>query len=161
MVLRLWRQRRMRQQSGAAAVEFALVMLPLLYLVLGVIQYSLYFYSMQAGTSAVGDGVRRLSVGECQNNTDLQNLLSSRLGSGTTASASALAPSVIYTKVNPDGSTSPTVAPGVVGGSVQLSLAYPVLDMHFPFLPLPSHAVVTSSLTARVEDTAATPGGCS
>ena len=58
----LRRRRRLREESGATAVEFALIMMPLLYLVFGVIQYSLYFYSMQSGTSAVGDAVRRLSV---------------------------------------------------------------------------------------------------
>jgi len=60
---------RTRDTRGAAAVEFAFVMLPMLYLVFGVIQYGLYFYARESGTQAVGDAVRRLSVGDCQDST--------------------------------------------------------------------------------------------
>ena len=108
----LRRRRRLREESGATAVEFALIMMPLLYLVFGVIQYSLYFYSMQSGTSAVGDSVRRLSVGDCQNASELKSFLYSRLGAATTASsAGSLAPAVTYKKA--DGTTG--TAPGEVG----------------------------------------------
>ena len=153
----LRRRRRLREESGATAVEFALVMMPLLYLVFGVIQYSLYFYSMQSGTSAVGDSVRRLSVGDCTTTSELKSYLYARLGNATTAtSATSLAPVVTYKKGDGTSATSP----GEVGGSVKVDLTYPVYDLHFPFIPLPDYATVTRSVVARVEDTTATAGGC-
>jgi len=153
----LRRRRRLREESGATAVEFALIMMPLLYLVFGVIQYSIYFYSMQSGTSAVGDTVRRLSVGDCQTTSELQAYLYSRLGPATTAtSATTLAPTVTYKKA--DGTAA--VAPGEVGGTVTLALSYPTYDLHFPFIPLPSSGTVSRTVMARIEDTTATTGGC-
>lgn len=161
----LRRRRRARAESGAAAVEFALIMLPLLYLVFGVIQYSLFFYSMQAGTSAVGDGVRRIAVGDCQDAGQLKTLLKNRLGGGTTAAASALSPTTTYYKAPPNGAT-PTTAPGEAGGQVTLTLTYPTLNLHFPFIPVPNNGDITRTLTARVEDTSPTSptdvtAGCS
>ena len=45
-----------------------------LVLVFGVIQYGLYFWSMQAGTAAVGEAVRRMTVGDCQTDAQVQTL---------------------------------------------------------------------------------------
>jgi Flp pilus assembly protein TadG len=153
----LRRRRRLREESGATAVEFALIMLPLLYLVFGVIQYSLYFYSMQSGTSAVGDSVRRLAVGDCTTTSELKTFLFKRLGSATTAAtASTLNPAVTYTKA--DGTTA--TSPGEIGGTVKIVLTYNVLNLHFPFIPVPANGTVTRTVYARVEDTTATTGGC-
>jgi Flp pilus assembly protein TadG len=136
-------------------VEFALIMLPLLYLVFGVIQYSLFFYSMQAGTSAVGDAARRIAVGDSQNTSDLKALLKDRLGGGTTTSAGNLNPSITYYKAPPNGATS-IAAPGEAGGQVTITLTYPTMNLHFPFIPVPNNGDVTRTLTARVEDTTPT-----
>lgn len=151
MALGALRPRR-RTEHGAAAVEFALVMLPLLYLVFGIIQYGMLFYSMQAGSSAVADGVRRLTVGDCTNNSDLKTLLKNRLGSATTSTASGLSPTVAYS--NSDGSTT-----AKIGGTVTLTLTYPTLDLNFPFIPAPT--IVTRSVSARVEDTSPSGAACS
>ena len=40
---------RSREQRGASAVEFALVVTPLLILFFGMVQYGMYFYSAQVG----------------------------------------------------------------------------------------------------------------
>src|SRR3954452_14664371 len=112
----LSRRRARRDEGGAAAVEFALIMLPLLYLVFGLIQYGWYLYAMQSGTSAVGDAARRVAVGNCQTVAQVQTLLKNKLGAATTASsASGIATTVTYTKAS-DGSTM--AAPGEIGGSV-------------------------------------------
>lgn len=140
-------------QRGASAVEFALVMLPLFYLVFGIMQYGWYFYSMQAGASAVGDATRRISVGDCTNTSELKTMLKNRLGSATTASASSLSPNVAYT--NADGTTVPKI-----GGTVTVTLTYPTLDMKFPLIPVPNNGNVTRIVTARVEDTAPSGAGC-
>ena len=57
--------RRKRDRRGAAAVEFALVMLPLLTLLLGAIQFGWFFYTSQSTSSAARETARRLVVGDC------------------------------------------------------------------------------------------------
>ena len=154
----LSRVRQRRDQGGASAVEFALVMLPLLVLVLGILQYGWYFYAMQNGTSATSDVVRRLSVGDCQNSTELKNLVVARLGSASTSS-STVQTTVTYT----DATTGHAVvaAPGVVGGGVTLEVVFQSSDFNFPLIPVPDDAKVTRTVFARVEDTSSTAGGCS
>ena len=133
-------------------------MLPLLYLVFGTIQYGMYFYATQTGTSAVGEAVRRLTVGNCQDSTQLKQFLASRLGAASSDSASDLSTTVTYM----DGSSPPasTPAPGVVGGSVTLTLTFDAVNMHFPFIPLPNGGTVTRSEFGRVEDTTSLSNGC-
>jgi Flp pilus assembly protein TadG len=145
-----------RDQVGATAVEFAFVMLPLIYLVFGIIQYGLYFYAMQTGTSAVSSAARRLSVGDCQVATDLRAFLKDNLGAATTQPAASLTTTVVYK--NAAGLV--VTAPGQVGGSVQLTLSYPSVNMNFPLIPLPNGGVVTRTVFARVEDINAQAGGC-
>ena len=95
------RFRERRGQQGAAAVEFALVLPIMLLLLFGLIQYGYYFYSMQAGSSAVGDAARRIAVGNCTTTAQVQTLLKNKLGPATTASsASGINVSVAYTNVN-------------------------------------------------------------
>lgn len=152
-----------RDSRGATAVEFALVMLPLIYLVFGIIQYGLYFYSTQTGTYAVQQGARRLSVGDCTSTSALQTFLYSKLGNGATSASAAtsLSPQVAWNHTNADGTVSPvTQGTAQVGDSVTLSLKYPVLNMNFPFIPLPGGGLVYRSSTAMVEDTTSS-GTCS
>jgi Flp pilus assembly protein TadG len=148
---------RTRDARGAAAVEFAFVMLPMLYLIFGTIQYGLYFYARESGTQAVGDAVRRLSVGDCQDSTALKAFVANRLGSATATQAASLNTTLVYKKA--DGTAA--VAPGVVGGSVQLTVTFSSINMHFPFIPLPSSGSIDSTVFGRMEDVTATAGGCS
>ena len=150
---------RTRGARGATAVEFALVMPIFLLLVIGIVQYGLYFFAMQSGTSAVGEVTRRMTVGDCQSTGAVKSLLFSRLGAATTASsASALSVTTSYTKA--DGTTSAS-APGEIGGTVTLSATFPTFDMHFPLVPVPNGGDVTRTATARIEDVTAMAGGCS
>jgi Flp pilus assembly protein TadG len=152
------RFRERRGQQGAAAVEFALVLPIMLLLLFGLIQYGYYFYSMQAGSSAVGDAARRIAVGNCTTAAQVQTLLKNKLGPATTAnSASGINVSVVYTNVN--GSVGS--APGEIGGSVQVTATFPTLDIHFPLVPVPGGGTVTRSTFARIEDVSATQGQCS
>lgn len=148
-----------RGERGAIAVEFALVVLPLLYLVFGIVQYGLYFYATQSGTSAVGEAVRRLTVGDCQDTAQLKKLLATRLGASSVDRADDLQAAVTYHDQSP--SPAPTAAPGVVGGTVTLTLTFQTVDMHFPLIPLPDGGKVTRTGFGRVEDTAALANGCS
>jgi Flp pilus assembly protein TadG len=152
------RKIRARSERGAAAVEFALIMLPLLYLVFGVIQYGLYFYGMQAGTSAVGEATRRLTVGSCQSTGELKQFLADRLGAASNDTATTLNPVVTYkTAASPPVDTG---APGLVGGSVTLKLTFQTIDLNFPFIPVPNDGKVTREIFGRVEDTTSVANGC-
>jgi len=153
------RFRRRRDEGGAAAVEFALVLIPLLYLVFGLVQYGWYFYAMQSGSSAVGDAARRIAVGNCQTLAQAQTLIYNDLGAATTASSSSgVTTTVTYTKADGSGSVS---APGEVGGAVTVTATFPTLNMHFPFIPVPNSGSVTRTNVARVEDIDSTQGTCS
>ncbi len=65
-----------------------------LVLAFGVIQYGLYFWSMQAGTAAVGDAARRMSVGDCQTEAQVETYLASKLGAARTSGAVDVHPRV-------------------------------------------------------------------
>lgn len=52
-----------RRDRGAAAVEFALVVMPLFALVFGILQYGFLFFEVQGAASAAKDGARAASQG--------------------------------------------------------------------------------------------------
>jgi Flp pilus assembly protein TadG len=147
--------RRVRDAGGAAAVEFALVSIPVLVLLFGMIQYGMYFYSAQTGSNTVNAAARQLSVGNCQSDADLQSYVDQQLGAASTGSAT-----IVRTYTNPDGSapTAPGAANVEIGGTVQLSISFTTVNLHFPFVPFLSNAKVTREVQARVEDT--TDEGC-
>ena len=116
----LVRRRPRRDQRGAAAVEFALVLLPMLYLIFGSIQYGWYFYAMQSGSSAVGDAARRVAVGNCQTVGEVQTLLKNKLGAATTASsASGINTTVTYTTAADGSYAVSDLAPGAYTALVE------------------------------------------
>jgi Flp pilus assembly protein TadG len=153
------RRRERRDEGGAAAVEFALVLIPMLYLVFGLIQYGWYFYAMQSGSSAVGDAARRIAVGNCQTTGQVQTVIFNHLGAATTASSAAgVNATITYTKADGSGTTT---SPGEIGGSVTVTATFPTLDMHFPFIPVPGGGSVTRTNVARIEDLDSSQGTCS
>ncbi|HEX5401305.1 MAG TPA: TadE/TadG family type IV pilus assembly protein [Pseudonocardiaceae bacterium] len=153
------RFRRRRDEGGAAAVEFALVLIPLLYLVFGLVQYGWYFYAMQSGSSAVGDAARRIAVGNCPTTGDVKGLIYDHLGAATTASSSSgITTTITYTKADGSGSVA---APGEIGGSVTVTATFPTLNMHFPFIPVPDDGNVTRTNVTRIEDLDSSQGTCS
>ncbi len=54
--------RRLRSDSGAVAVEFALVMVPLLLILLGIIDFGRAFTNQLAVTAAAREGVRTMAI---------------------------------------------------------------------------------------------------
>ena len=146
--------RRGRDDRGAAAVEFALVLTPLLLIVFGILQYGWYFNSLQSGTSAAADAARRLSVGDCQDGSQLRAMLRSHLGA-------AMADSTVTATVTYTDSAGATIAaPGAVGGNVAVRLEFRSADFHLPFVPFPHDGMVVRTAMARVEDTNASTAGC-
>lgn len=127
-------------------------MLPiLLLLVLGIIQYGLYFWAMQGGADVARDAVRRAAVGELGTCTTFRNALGSQLGSFSTGT-----PTISRSF---DGSDA---TPGVqVGERVTVNLRFSSLDLNLPFLPLPHDGDVVTAAEARVEHVTTQPETCS
>lgn len=146
---------RTRGEAGAAALEFGLVMPLLLLILLGIIQYGFYFWGMQAGENAAGELVRRLSVGDCQDSTQAQEFVSSRVGS---VAAGGVTVSVGYQDDTTGHTTMP--APGVIGGSVKVDVQFAVLNLHVPLVPLPTGGTVHRDASARVEGLSDPNGSC-
>lgn len=155
---RLSRARSQKDESGAAAVEFALVLIPFLVLVFGLIQYGLYFFGVQQGSHAANSAVRQLSVGNCQANGALQTYLNNQLNDGN--GDAQLSPSPLgVTYVTPANvAVNTPLPPAAVGGTVTLRFKFTTPNLKFPLLPYISDSSVTREVQARIEDV--TDGGC-
>lgn len=123
--------------SGAAAVEFALVMPILILLMFGIIQFGWYFYVAENTSGAASNVTRRLAVGDCWAGPEAFTYVKAQAPQATSASA------------NPSG--MPTVGDSFV---VTVTADASIIN----FLPVPDGGVVTREITARLEDT--TPGPC-
>jgi Flp pilus assembly protein TadG len=136
-------------------VEFALVMLPLLVIVFGLIQYGMYFYSAQTGSNVVNAAARQLSVGNCDTDAELQTFVDGKLGASSDGTAV-----IDRTYYDVDGTelADQTPANAVIGGTVTLEMTFPTLNLNFPFVPFLDDPKVVREVSARVEDT--TDQGC-
>lgn len=140
---------------GASAVEFALVLIPLLVIVFGLIQYGLYFWAAQTGSNTVNVAARQLTVGNCDTNAELVTLVQNRLGATAVGT-----PTVTRTYYDINGATvlGPLASNAKVGGTVKVEIAFDTIDLNFPFVPFLDDAKVSRQVVARVEDT--TDEGC-
>jgi Flp pilus assembly protein TadG len=118
---------RRRSESGAVAVEFALILPILLILALGIIQYGMYFYARQGGSDVARDAARRAAVGTPSTcaafRTMVRNNIDSLTGSGTTATVTRT-----YTKSNP------TLVQ--VGDTVTVKVSFTSYDLNVPLVPM-------------------------
>jgi Flp pilus assembly protein TadG len=135
-------------ERGTAALEFALVSTVLFAVLLGTIQYGMYFFAVQNGTSVAREAVRRAAVGACTD-TQLTSYVNAKIsGGGATA-----------TRTFKDTTGATAAAPGVVGGVVQVTVTFPTLDLHLPFVPTP-HSPARKVVQARLENNPTIPGPC-
>jgi Flp pilus assembly protein TadG len=151
------RGRRERDDDGASAVEFALILIPLLLVIFGLVQYGLYFYSAQSGSNTVNAAVRQLAVGNCQSAAALQKYVDDQLGAAST-DADASVTAEFFTPDTPPVSVGSTVTTAALGGTVRLKIEFHSINMHFPLVPFLSDAKVSRTAEARVEDS--TDQGC-
>ena len=122
-----------RDDSGASAVEFALISIPFILLVFGMIQYGWYFYVSQTTGGAASNVVRRLQVGDCWTGTEARDL------------AQQQAPMVNNLTV------SPATMPSATGTDITVTLTADgrILGL----IPMPNDGDVTKTVHARLEDT--------
>jgi Flp pilus assembly protein TadG len=134
-----------RKEQGAAAIEFALVMLPLVVLLFGAIQYGLYFWAMQGGSDVARSAVRDSAVGDATaaSCTDFRDGVKSQIDGLSGDSATA---TIKRTFVYADGT-----GPLDEGDKVRISVQFKSIDMNFPFVPFVHDGQVTSTVTSRVD----------
>lgn len=147
---------RLRRDDGAVAVEFAIIMPLLLLIVFGLIQYGLYFWSMQGGSSAAREAARRAAVGEPATCSAFRSYVKARIGSTGDQTTAVITRS--YTNAS-GAAVSP--ANVKVGDVVTVSVRFNSYDMDIPFIPFVDDALVSQTADARVEYVPAPPEACS
>lgn len=130
-----------RNERGAEAVEFALIMPILLLLVFGIIQYGFYFWAMQGGAAAAREAARMSAVGRPAECDDFEDEVSSKI------SAVSHGSEVIKRSfVDRDASSTLTV-----GDDVVISLTFNSFDLNMPLIPFVDNGTVAETAQARVE----------
>lgn len=124
-----------RTDSGAAAVEFGLVLPLLITLLFGILQFGWYFFVANNASSAAREGARRVVVGDCWGG-DFQTFVQGQSLALTSANYSPSDLGSDTVKVG-DPITVTVVADGAI----------------LNFIPWgPSGGQVTRQFTARLED---------
>ncbi len=119
-------------------MEFALVSIPLLTLLIGMVQYGFYFYVAESASSAASNAARRVVVGDCWGPNAVRDFARNQ---SPFVSSASYSPSNL-TLVSTGAMVTVTVnADGKIIG----------------FLPLPGDGQVTKKVVARLEDK--TPSG--
>jgi Flp pilus assembly pilin Flp len=137
-----------RDEGGAAAVEFALLLPLIVLLLFGIIEFGLAFNTRIQATNAAREGARMAIVG-------IGNW--GNIGGGTSFWQAVQQDAGLADIENCVLSTE-----DVVGGTLTVTFDYP-LDLAIPFMPNPpSWQTGTASATMRIEQLSAPegPGGC-
>ena len=149
-------RQRAREERGATAVEFALLMTPLLMLVFGIMQYGLYFWAKQGGADAGRQAARLAAVGNPASCSAFEDAVKASLGDISTSPSTATVKRT-YTK-GPGNSAS-----GVeIGDNVTVEVRFQSADLHLPFVPFVDGGWVDDTAKARVDYVPSlTVGNCS
>jgi Flp pilus assembly pilin Flp len=137
-----------RQQDGAAAVEFALLLPLLVLLLFGIIQFGIAFNTRIQATNAAREAARAAVIG-IDNWDDVGGLefwegVRQRAGVGDVSNCSL------------------TTSAEVIGGTLTVTFDYP-LELMIPFMPSsPTFETGTARASMRIEQLSAPggPGGC-
>jgi Flp pilus assembly protein TadG len=148
---------RHRTEHGAAAVEFALVLVPLLVILFGIIQYGFYFWAMQGGADIARDAVRRAAVADpsVTTCTAFKNHVRDQIG-GLVGSGKVV-------KIRRDFVQNPSLPHAnatdvAIDDTVKVTVQFKGYDFHFPFVPFIHDGLVTAAAEARVEYVKDQPG---
>jgi Flp pilus assembly protein TadG len=134
---------RRRPETGASAVEFALVMPILLVLVFGLIQYGLYFWAVQGGADAARHAARLSAVGKPPACADFRSDVGdqvSRFSQGT--------PTITRTYTNAESNIA---ADAEIGDRVEVTVTFNSIDLNLPFVPFINDGQVSETVEARVD----------
>lgn len=128
-----------QSQSGAAALEFGLIVGTILIpLLLGVIQYGWYFYVAQTTGGAATHVTRRLSVGDCWGSGQALTYVKNQVASDPNQTTVAM---------------TPTSNASAVIGATQLSVTVTSDGDLMSFFPMPNGGTISRSVSTMIEDT--------
>jgi Flp pilus assembly protein TadG len=130
-----------RNQHGAVAIEFAIILPVLATLMLGMVQYGYYFFATQSASSAAREAARRLVVGDCQATGSAQSF----------ARNQAMLSSLTLVYGDATSNTMNNVLPDV-GRVVRVKVA--ASGDILGYLPMPNGGAITRTVDALVEDKA-------
>lgn len=133
---------RTRNDAGAAAVEFGLIAIVLLTLLIGIIQFAIWFWAYQSGSHAAREAARFAAVSPCVDGP-IQARGATRVDEGAPTSDTATV------------DVSRSADPLKVGDEITVRVQFTTLN--FGFFPGFSGAI-DKRATARVENVP--PGGC-
>lgn len=134
---------RARDDQGAAAVEFGLVAILLLTLMIGIIQFAIWFWAYQVGAHAAREGARQYAVHPCDTAAN-EALVQSRVGSAADGAVAVVG--------TVSGQTAGVVE---VGDEATVKVTFTTHTIGGLLSALPS---IDKSATTRVEYVPA--GGC-
>jgi Flp pilus assembly protein TadG len=134
--------RRKRDEGGAAAVEFALILPIFLTLVFGMIQFGFYFWTAESANSSARETARRIVVGHCWGASDRDTF------------AKGHAP-----RMTGSVTVSPPPVNDMAGDPITVTVK---ADGNiFSLFPLPANGVITREYDAFMEvDAVADPETC-
>jgi Flp pilus assembly protein TadG len=136
---RLRKLRNRRAESGAAALEFGLIVgtifIPLL---LGVIQYGWYFYVAQTTGGAATHVARRLTVGDCWGSGQALAFVKNEVAADPNQTTLAM---------------TPTSNSGAVIGATQLTVTVTSDGDLIGFIPMPNGGTISRTVKTMIEDT--------
>ncbi|HEX5532503.1 MAG TPA: TadE/TadG family type IV pilus assembly protein [Actinomycetales bacterium] len=141
-----------RDAHGAAAVEFALILAPFLLLLIGMMQYSLWFFAAQSGSASAREAARRSAVGDLTCSTLAST---SRDNAGLVTSGFSVKRS--YTTFEGNPRTSGFQA----NDNVKVVVSYQTVNLNFPLIPIPNGGTISETAIARVESVTGSTGNCS
>lgn len=143
-----------RDESGAVAVEFAMLVPLLLLIVLGTIQYGSYFYSSQAGSDIARDAARRAAVGDPVSCADFKATVQSGIDAVAGHAGTAYIKRTYVRR--PAGRTGDLLP----GDEVTIEFQFQSFDMNLPFLPLANGGEITATVKSRLEYVPEQPEEC-
>ena len=144
------RLRNTRDQRGAAAVEFALVLPILILLVFGAIQYGFYFWAVQGGADAARYAARLSAVGDPASCSDFQRAVQENVGRYAQGD-------VTVTRAY----STPAHSDVQIGDTVTIHVTFESVDLHVPLVPFIDNGQITQSVTTRVDYVPSQPESCS
>ena len=135
------RLRRMsRGDSGAAAVEFAIVSVLLLTLVFAIVQYGYFFFQSTAAESAAREGAREAAIG-INNCATWKQIVRDRSGASDVQAVTS------------------TAAP-TRGTAITVTVTWKRQNFGFPFVPFLGSGQQSEKAVTRAERIGAVTGGC-
>lgn len=143
-----------RKCDGAAAVEFAIVSTLLFTLLFGMLQYGLYFWSLQSGAHAAREAARQAAVGALDCSEFRTAVLDNAQGE---INGTVVATREYYT----DSTLAAAAGSPEVGNAVKITVSFDSLDLGFPLLPFVEGGAVHEEAVARVENVTTNSGACS